>query len=102
MGNKFPVKTDHNILRYFLTQNDLNERKQKWASKAQEFYFDIKYVIEVKSNVVLDSLSRRPSIFLMDVAEDWKDILEVEYTKDKFVVKFLMGLTMMICIRCWI
>ena len=102
MGIKFLVKTDHNILRYFLTQNDLNERKQTWTSKDQEFYFDIKYVIEVKSNVVLDSLSIRPSIFLMDVAEDWKDILEVEYTKDKFVVKFLMGLTMMICIRCWI
>ena len=75
VGNKFVVNTDHNRLRYFLTQKDLNERKQKWASKAQEFYFDIKYVIEVKINVVLDSLSRRPSIFLMDVAEDWKDIL---------------------------
>ena len=91
MGNKFLVKTDHNILRYFLTQNDINERKQKWASKAQEFYFDIKYVIEVKSNVVLDSLSRRPSIFLMDVAEDWKDILEVEYAKDRFACESFYG-----------
>ena len=28
VGNKFVVKTDHNSLRYFFTQNDLNERKK--------------------------------------------------------------------------
>ena len=33
--NKFVVKIDHNNLRYFLTQKDLNERKQKWVSKIQ-------------------------------------------------------------------
>ena len=75
VGNKFVVKTDHNSLIYFLIQKDLNERKQTWTSKDQEFYFDIKYVIQVKSNVVIYSLSRIPSIFPMDVAEDWKDIL---------------------------
>ena len=44
VGNKFVVKTDHNSLRYFLTQKDLNERKQKWVSKIQAFDFDIEYV----------------------------------------------------------
>ena len=28
VGNKFVVKTDHNNLRYFLTQKDLNEREK--------------------------------------------------------------------------
>ena len=28
VGNKFVVKTDHNSLRHFLTQKDLNERKK--------------------------------------------------------------------------
>ena len=37
-----------------------------------------------KNNVVANALSRRPSISLMDVAEKWKAILEVEYAKDKF------------------
>ena len=32
VGNKFVVKTDHNNLRYFLTQKDLIARKQKWVS----------------------------------------------------------------------
>ena len=46
---------------------DLNERKQKWVSKIQEFDFDIEYV-KGKSNVVVYALSRIPSISLMDVA----------------------------------
>jgi hypothetical protein len=33
VGGKFVVKTDHNNLRHFLGQKDLNERKQKWVSK---------------------------------------------------------------------
>ena len=44
VGNKFVVKNDHNGIRYFLTQKDLNERQQKWVSEIQEFYFDIEYV----------------------------------------------------------
>ena len=43
VGNKFVVRTDHNSLRYFLTQKDLNERQQKWVSKIQEFDFDIEW-----------------------------------------------------------
>ena len=37
-----------------------------------------------KNNVVVDALSRIPSISLMDVAENWKATLEVEYAKDKY------------------
>ena len=83
VGNKFVVKIDHNNLRYFLTQKDLNERQQKWVTKIQEFYFDIEYV-KGKNNVVADAISIRPSISLIDVAENWKATLEVEYAKDKF------------------
>ena len=53
VGNKFVVKIDHNSLRYFLTQKDLNERKKKWVSNIITFYFDIEYV-KGKNNVVAD------------------------------------------------
>ena len=43
------------------------------------------------NNVVDDSLSRRPSISLMDVVENWKAILEVEYAKDKFSCEIFYG-----------
>ena len=71
VGNKCVVKTDHNNLRYILTQKDLNERQQKWVSKIQAFDFDIEYV-KGKINVVVDALSRRPYISLMDVAKNGK------------------------------
>ena len=90
VGNMFVVKTDHNSLRYFLTQKDLNERQQKWVSNIQEFEFDIEYV-KGKNNVVVDTLSRIPSISLMEVAENWKVTLEVEYAKDKFSCELFDG-----------
>ena len=56
VGNKFVVKIDHNCLRHFLTQKDLNERQQKWLRKIQAYDFDIEYV-KGKNNIVADALS---------------------------------------------
>ena len=77
------VKTDHNSLRHFLTQKDINERKKKWARNIQYYYFYVEYV-KGKNNIVEDALSRRPSFSVMDIAKDWKNMLLVEYAKDKF------------------
>jgi hypothetical protein len=52
VGNKFVVKTDHNNLKYFLEQKDLNECQQKWVTKVQAFDFDIEYV-KGKKNIVV-------------------------------------------------
>ena len=41
--------------------------------------------------MVVYALSIRPSISLMDVAEYWKAILEVEYAKDKFAYEIFDG-----------
>ena len=63
VGAKFFVRTYHNSVRYFLEQQDLNKRQQKWVSKIQAFDFDIEYV-KGKNNVVVDALSRKPDIYL--------------------------------------
>ena len=91
VGNKFVVKTDHNSLRHFLTQKDLNERKQNGVSKIQDYDFDIEYV-KRNNNIVADALSQRPSFSLMDIAKNWKDMLLVEYAKDKFACDVLVRL----------
>lgn len=55
VGSKFCIKTDHNSLRHFLEQRDLNDRQQKWVSKLQAYDFDISY-IKGTQNVVADAL----------------------------------------------
>ena len=69
VGNNFVVKIDHNSLRHFLTQKDLNETQQKWVSNIQDYYFDIEYG-KGKNNIVADALSQRASFSLMDIAKN--------------------------------
>ena len=58
---RFIVKTDHNSLRFFLNERDLNDRQQKWVRKLQAYDFDIEYM-KGKNNVVVDALSRKPTL----------------------------------------
>lgn len=53
---RFIVKTNHNSLRFFLSQKDLNDKQQKWV-----YDFDIQY-IKGKNNVVEYTLSQRPHL----------------------------------------
>ena len=84
MGSRFKIKTDRNSLKYFLEQKELNESQQKWVSKVQAYDFEIEYV-KGKNNVVVDALSKRPaSLSLMTISTDWRSLLLVEYSKNKF------------------
>jgi hypothetical protein len=48
--------------------------------------------VKGKNNVVADALSRMsPTLSLMDISEDWKSLLLVEYSKNKFVYEVLDG-----------
>jgi hypothetical protein len=93
VGNRFKVKTDHNSLRFLMEQKELSERQHKWISKIQAYDFEIKYV-KGKNNVVVDALSRVPStLSLMEISADWKALLLVEYSKNKFSCEILDGRT---------
>jgi hypothetical protein len=64
----------------------LSERQQKWISKIQAYDFEIEYV-KGKNNVVVDALSRVPStLSLMEITVDWKALMLVEYSKNKFEI----------------
>ena len=85
------MKTNHNSLRFFLEQKELNERQQKWVSKVQAYDFEIEYV-KGKNNVVANSLSRRPAtLSLLEISADWKARLLVEYSKNRFACEVLDG-----------
>jgi hypothetical protein len=88
---RFVVKSDHNGLKYFLEQKDLNERQQKWVSRIQAYDFDIEFV-KGKNNVVADALSKRPSLYAMtDVSVDWKDLMVMKYCKNQFAYQVMDG-----------
>jgi hypothetical protein len=85
------LRIDHNSLRYFMEQKDLNERQQKWVSKIQEYDFEIEYV-KGKNNVVFYALSRIPiACSLMEISVDWKSHLFVEYSKNQFACELMDG-----------
>ena len=91
VGSRFKIKTNHNSLKYFLEQKELNEQQQKWVSKVQAYDFEIEYV-KGKNNVVADALSRRPtSLSLMSISTDWRSLLLVDYSKNKFACELLDG-----------
>ncbi|XP_059068173.1 uncharacterized protein LOC131858745 [Cryptomeria japonica] len=95
VGSKFVVRTDHNSLKYFLNQTELNDRQQKWISKIQAYDFDIEF-IKGKNNTVADALSRKPSLAalcsLSEISADWKAQLLVEYSKDQHACEIMDGL----------
>ena len=60
-------------------------------SKLQAYDLDIEYV-NGKKNVVVDALSRRPSVFsLTVVSTDWKSSLLEEYSKNTFSCELMEG-----------
>ena len=87
----FKIKIDHNDLKYFLEHKELNECQQKWVSKVHTYEFEIEYV-KGRNNVAADALSRRPtSLSLMSISTDWRSLLLVEYSKNKFACELLDG-----------
>jgi hypothetical protein len=55
VGNRFKVKSDHNILRFLMEKNKLSDQQKKWIGKIQAYDFEIEYV-KGKNNVVVDVL----------------------------------------------
>ena len=90
MGSKFKIKTNHNSLKYFLEQKELNEQQQKWVSKVQAYDFEIEYV-KGKTNVVANAFKRPAPLSLSSISTDWRALLLVEYSKNKFACELLDG-----------
>ena len=91
VGSKFVVKTDHNSLRHFLTQKELNDWKQKWVSKVQAYDFDIEYK-KGRMNIVADALSRKPTLSSMEILMGWREKLALECSRNQFACELMDGL----------
>ena len=91
VGDKFIVKTDHNSLRHFLTQKELNDRQHKWVNKVQYYEFNVEYK-KGNMNVVVDALSRKPTVSLLQMlTECTRYNWELNTKKNQFACGILDG-----------
>ena len=67
LGTPFIIRTDHQSIRYFMTQTKLSEKQMRWANFLSQFHFHIAH-IPGKLNPVADALSRRPMVNAVSIA----------------------------------
>ena len=83
LGADFTVQTDHQSLRYFLTQSKLSEKHMRWANFLSMFHFQIVHVAGRK-NVVADALSRKPQVSAVSIAYHHElDAMIEQYAEDE-------------------
>jgi hypothetical protein len=61
MGKRCELYTDHESLKYILTQSNLNLRQRRWLELIKDYDLRINYH-PTKANVVADALSRRSHV----------------------------------------
>ena len=91
VGSKFIIKTDHNSMKHFLSQKELNDKKHRWVSKIQYFDFDIEYKKGV-FKVFDGTLSRKLTLAMLKIQDDWRTELAVEYSKNQSACDLLDGM----------
>ena len=71
-GEQFEVLSDHKILKYIFTQQDLNMRHRRWMEFLEDYDFTLHYH-PGKANVVADALSRKSQGVLASIASrEWQ------------------------------
>ncbi|MCO5552154.1 hypothetical protein L7F22_005664 [Adiantum nelumboides] len=66
-GTPFIIRTDHQSLKYFMTQTKIYDKQLRWVNFLSQFHFHIAH-IPGKHNQVADALSRRPRCNAVSVA----------------------------------
>ncbi|MCO5564532.1 hypothetical protein L7F22_018194 [Adiantum nelumboides] len=67
LGTPFILRTDHQSLKYFVTQTKLSNKQMRWANFLSRFNFHIAHIAG-KHNQVADALSRRAKVNAMSIA----------------------------------
>jgi hypothetical protein len=85
-GQRFQIKTDHQILKYFLEQCISSLEQQKWVTKLFGYDYETIYK-KGKENVVADSLSRKyedeGSLFSLSfILPNWLQAVRQEWLQD--------------------
>ncbi|WP_286497686.1 Ty3/Gypsy family RNase HI domain-containing protein, partial [Escherichia coli] len=80
-GAHFKVRSDHGVLKFFLSQPNLSPKQKRWLATLQGYDFEISYTPR-KDNVVADALSRMwacATTSIMEVYSEWIKGIQEEY-----------------------
>ena len=67
LGTPFILRTDHQSLKYFMTQTKLSDKQMRWANFLSQFNFHIAHIAG-KHNQVANALSHRPKVNAVSIA----------------------------------
>ncbi|GBG77650.1 hypothetical protein CBR_g24098 [Chara braunii] len=95
LGRHFKVYSDHETLRWLKTQAKTTPKLTRWATKIDQYDFELKPV-KGKYNVVADALSRRSDYFgaivhYLDIGRDLQEKVNQAYAQDPIYSDLLKG-----------
>ena len=67
LGTAFVIHTNHQSIKYFMTQTKISDKQMRWANFLSHFNFHIAHIVG-KHNLVADALSRRPMVNAITIA----------------------------------
>ena len=94
LGKHFKIKTDHQSLRFLLDQATSTPAQQKWVLKMMGYDYEVVYR-KGSSNVVADTLSRRPHGEFQAIITFYTDLFEriqLTWTSDPQLVLLITQL----------
>ncbi|MCO5575130.1 hypothetical protein L7F22_028927 [Adiantum nelumboides] len=84
LGTPFILQTDHQSLKYFMTQTKLFDKQMRWANFLSRFNFHIAHIAG-KHNQVANALSRRPKVDVVSIAtHNYLFSMIIEYAIDPY------------------
>ncbi len=91
LGTPFIIRTDHQSIRYFMTQTKLSNKQMRWANFLSQFHFHIGH-IPGKLNPVTDALSRTPIVNAVSITyhHDFTSMIG-KYAEDEDYASIIRG-----------
>ena len=94
LDTPFIIQTDHQSIRYFMTQTKLFDKQMRWAIFLSQFYFCIAHIFG-KHNQVVDVFSSKPRVNTISIAyHNYLTTLVDEYAIDLDFTYVMIVITM--------